>query len=251
MFLFNRYKCPQCSKPWTDCSYNCECGYEFHAFGCPKCMSVYASPNLEALNIHIHKKKSMYIYRECECDCNYVPLNITARSYQKLENDLYKSHRLEWKELPIKWEYYLFMDFSWKFPLQKYLYDNLFDHNLLDRSNPDIKCFFAFLNPRSSESNKYFMAKFGESYESLYFKTHNPAQLAKLKEDYRREREAKAQRQLQRQQSQHTPKCPICGSTNLTKISTLTKAAKISAFGIYGAGDVGKTYKCNHCGVKF
>lgn len=47
------------------------------------------------------------------------------------------------------------------------------------------------------------------------------------------------------------PKCPICGSTRLTKISSLKKAAKIYTFGIFGAGDVGKTYKCENCGAKF
>lgn len=50
---------------------------------------------------------------------------------------------------------------------------------------------------------------------------------------------------------QSVPKCPICGSTHLSKISALKKAAKIYTFGIFGAGDVGKTYKCENCGAKF
>lgn len=49
----------------------------------------------------------------------------------------------------------------------------------------------------------------------------------------------------------NTPKCPICGSTNLSKISALQKAGKIGLFGIFGMGDNGKTWKCNGCGSKF
>lgn len=49
----------------------------------------------------------------------------------------------------------------------------------------------------------------------------------------------------------NTPKCPICQSTNLTKISSTSKAVKIATFGLLGAGDVGKTWKCNNCGSKF
>ena len=49
----------------------------------------------------------------------------------------------------------------------------------------------------------------------------------------------------------HVPKCPICGSTNLQKLSGLGKGAKIAAFGLFGAGDIGKTYKCKNCGSKF
>ena len=47
------------------------------------------------------------------------------------------------------------------------------------------------------------------------------------------------------------PKCPICGSTNLSKISIIKTGMKIGAFGLLGAGDVGKTWKCNNCGSKF
>lgn len=52
-------------------------------------------------------------------------------------------------------------------------------------------------------------------------------------------------------QQTYTPKCPICGSTNLSKISTVTKATKIELFGIFGAGDIGKTWKCKNCGSRF
>lgn len=47
------------------------------------------------------------------------------------------------------------------------------------------------------------------------------------------------------------PKCPICGSTNLTKLSAGRKLAKVSLLGIFGAGDIGKAWKCNSCGCRF
>ena len=47
------------------------------------------------------------------------------------------------------------------------------------------------------------------------------------------------------------PHCPFCSSTNLTKISSVGKAVKISLFGLFGADDMGKTWRCNNCGGKF
>lgn len=47
------------------------------------------------------------------------------------------------------------------------------------------------------------------------------------------------------------PKCPICGSKNLSKYKSFEKALKMAAFGIFGMGDIGKTYMCNNCGSKF
>lgn len=47
------------------------------------------------------------------------------------------------------------------------------------------------------------------------------------------------------------PHCPICNSTNLSKITTTHKVVKIAAFGIFGMGDNGKTWKCNNCGSRF
>lgn len=45
--------------------------------------------------------------------------------------------------------------------------------------------------------------------------------------------------------------CPICQSTSISKISNVGKIVKVGAFGILGAGDIGKTWKCNSCGCKF
>ena len=45
--------------------------------------------------------------------------------------------------------------------------------------------------------------------------------------------------------------CPVCGSKNVQKISIVGKYAKIGVFGILGADDLGKRWKCNVCGSKF
>ena len=35
------------------------------------------------------------------------------------------------------------------------------------------------------------------------------------------------------------------------KITGTRKAMKIGLFGLFGAGDLGKTYQCGQCGAKF
>lgn len=47
------------------------------------------------------------------------------------------------------------------------------------------------------------------------------------------------------------PKCPVCNSTKIHKISMTNKAASALAFGVFAAGHVSKTYKCDICGSKF
>ncbi len=46
------------------------------------------------------------------------------------------------------------------------------------------------------------------------------------------------------------PKCPICGSTNIQKISGTKKAASAILLGIFST-DIGKTFECKNCGMKF
>ena len=53
------------------------------------------------------------------------------------------------------------------------------------------------------------------------------------------------------ERDKNKPKCPTCGNTNLHKISSVGKAAKVGLLGIFWAGDLGKTWKCNNCGSKF
>ncbi len=52
-------------------------------------------------------------------------------------------------------------------------------------------------------------------------------------------------------EQKNIPKCPICSSTKIHKISMTNKAASALTFGIFAAGHVSKTYKCDICGSKF
>jgi predicted RNA-binding Zn-ribbon protein involved in translation (DUF1610 family) len=47
------------------------------------------------------------------------------------------------------------------------------------------------------------------------------------------------------------PKCPTCGSTNIRKISASSKVGKAVLFGIFAAGAISKTFKCNKCGYQW
>lgn len=49
---------------------------------------------------------------------------------------------------------------------------------------------------------------------------------------------------------QGSPRCPICGSTNIQKISGTKKAASAILFGIFST-NIGKTFECKNCGMKF
>lgn len=55
---------------------------------------------------------------------------------------------------------------------------------------------------------------------------------------------------MERSKAHRLPTCPVCGSTNLSKLTATKSFLKIATFGIAGAGDVGKTWKCNKCGSK-
>lgn len=72
-------------------------------------------------------------------------------------------------------------------------------------------------------------------------------------EDFRKSEQALSalHKSLQSSSSLNIPQCPICHSTNLSKLSTKVSFLKIASFGLAGAGDVGKTWKCNNCGSKF
>ena len=51
--------------------------------------------------------------------------------------------------------------------------------------------------------------------------------------------------------TQPVHKCPVCSSHNLSKISNIGKVTKIALIGVWGAGDLGKHWRCNSCGYKF
>lgn len=59
------------------------------------------------------------------------------------------------------------------------------------------------------------------------------------------------QREVWTKDYSNVPKCPVCNSTKIHKISMTNKAASALAFGIFAAGHVSKTYKCDICGSKF
>lgn len=47
------------------------------------------------------------------------------------------------------------------------------------------------------------------------------------------------------------PRCPICHSSQIHKISATNKVTSALTFGLFAAGHVSKTFKCNTCGAKF
>lgn len=102
---------------------------------------------------------------------------------------------------------------------------------------------------KSQESRQAFlkMIESGENYDS---------EIGRKKEEIRKEAEAREQKRIadtneKMRQEQFRMICPICGSENVHKISAIGKYAKIGAFGILGADDLGKKWKCNICGSKF
>lgn len=82
------------------------------------------------------------------------------------------------------------------------------------------------------------------------------AEVGSKKEEIRKENDAKEQERIDEtnekmRQEQFHMSCPVCGSKNVQKISIVGKYAKIGVFGILGADDLGKRWKCNVCGSKF
>lgn len=58
------------------------------------------------------------------------------------------------------------------------------------------------------------------------------------------------ERARRQQQTQNTPKCPTCGSTNIEKISVGKKIGGSMLFGIFSS-DVRNTMHCKDCGTKW
>ena len=85
--------------------------------------------------------------------------------------------------------------------------------------------------------------------------TYDP-EIGGKKEEVKCEIEEEKQQRIQEmnqkmEQEQFHLTCPVCGSHSVQKISTVGKYAKIGAFGILGADDLGKRWKCKVCGAKF
>lgn len=51
--------------------------------------------------------------------------------------------------------------------------------------------------------------------------------------------------------NEYIPHCPTCGSPNIHKISATNKVGSAVVFGVFSIGHVGKTYKCDNCGVEW
>jgi predicted RNA-binding Zn-ribbon protein involved in translation (DUF1610 family) len=54
--------------------------------------------------------------------------------------------------------------------------------------------------------------------------------------------------QQSRSLQNNIPRCPTCGSTSIQKISNSSKVGKAVLFGLFAAGTISKTFKCNNCG---
>ena len=50
-----------------------------------------------------------------------------------------------------------------------------------------------------------------------------------------------------RAREQNRPKCPTCGSKQVHKMSAMERGSSVLVFGLFSK-DIGKTYKCDHCG---
>lgn len=54
-----------------------------------------------------------------------------------------------------------------------------------------------------------------------------------------------------RTNTDNTPHCPTCNSTDIEKISTSSKVGKAALFGVLAIGSITKQFKCNNCGYKW
>ena len=72
--------------------------------------------------------------------------------------------------------------------------------------------------------------------------------IAQKEELHKKELEEKVQ---EYQASKPQKECPVCHSSSIVKISNVGKVVKVGVFGILGAGDLGKTWKCEACGCEF
>lgn len=96
------------------------------------------------------------------------------------------------------------------------------------------------------ERDKYIEEHIIHDDETEYFKSLKQKDDANEKKSW-----DEAEKRVAQKTATNIPHCPICGSADLKKLSAVGKAVKIGFFGIFGAGDIGKTYKCNNCGSKF
>lgn len=109
----------------------------------------------------------------------------------------------------------------------------------------------ASLEKYNCHPNELSNDKYAELHRELFFYGKFDSQSDSTSVTKGRKLEKITRDNLEREANAPVPKCPICGSTNLKKLSVFGKVAKVKMFGIFGAGNLGKTYKCEDCGVKF
>ena len=140
--------------------------------------------------------------------------------------------------------------FGFSLSTEKYILEKCcIPHNIGDPNTNEYREWMADLYNQIERSEKVS----GKSIEAeppkqKYFGVERKTDLELLKQ---LQSEEEQQVQPAKNSSVNSPSCPSCHSTDLTKISGMKKFAKVYAFGLFGAGDIGKTWKCNNCGTRF
>lgn len=256
----NRDVCPQCGKNWdqSDKLMCTHCHYVEKVVICPQCTKIFSPEFLKdhsLINKLLHAPDFPDFFNEdisfCSCHVPYIRLDLDLNEYYNLHRNF------EYNSISNNAHTVSKMAFDC---VDRYIYENFFDDSQVDRDNPYFQKHYAHMFPETEESKAWF-AKQGTTYEEKYYPTYYITEVLTFQEKeftfptpsgpVTLSLPPKMKAGGSSSSAIHVPKCPICGSTNLTKISNLAKGAKIAAFGIYGAGDVGKTWKCNNCGSKF
>ncbi len=122
----------------------------------------------------------------------------------------------------------------------------------------DVDIFERLVFPRnigdkaSQEYKAYVNSLYGQLNRSLALRGEPPHEPpAPLMDIIDRSMWKPIERAAQKEPPRNVPTCPVCHSANLSRISASKSFLKIATFGLAGAGDVGKTWKCNNCGDKF
>lgn len=105
----------------------------------------------------------------------------------------------------------------------------------------------SFFKSQKDRDNFILQIQNGEEYDAEISN-----QKDKIKEEYAIQKQQQIQVVNEKMDAEKFKlTCPVCGSNSLKKISNLGKVAKVYALGLYGAGSLGKTWKCNVCNTKF
>lgn len=100
----------------------------------------------------------------------------------------------------------------------------------------------------SQEKRKEFESSLIDSTEYDSNAEQNRSTIIAEKEAQNKER---VEKMVKDYHEKNSVPCPICNSKSTTKISQVGKVLSVGVFGLLGADDIGKTYRCNSCGCKF